>query len=114
AVLINLGAAPQTVTLSLSGTTVARFTVARQSTAAAPWADLGPITLGGNVATLNLPAQSITTLQGIISPPVNNNASIAGTLFNDADADGALDAGEARLAGRTVYIDANHNGVKDA
>jgi hypothetical protein len=42
------------------------------------------------------------------------SAAIAGTVFNDADADGVRDPGEGVLAGRTVYLDANANGTRDA
>lgn len=38
-------------------------------------------------------------------PVVPEPATIAGTLFVDRDADGVRDAGEAGLAGRTVYLD---------
>jgi protocatechuate 3,4-dioxygenase beta subunit len=42
-------------------------------------------------------------------------SSISGSVFEDADADGgARAAGEAGLAGRVVYIDANANSTKDA
>lgn len=39
--------------------------------------------------------------------------SISGTLFEDADADGKLDTGEAAIGGFTIYIDANNNGSLD-
>jgi protocatechuate 3,4-dioxygenase beta subunit len=42
-------------------------------------------------------------------------SSIGGSVYEDADADGAArEAGEAGLAGRVVYIDANANAAKDA
>src|SRR5439155_21578407 len=41
--------------------------------------------------------------------------SISGTAYEDADADAAArEAGEAALAGRVVYLDANANGANDA
>jgi serine protease len=40
--------------------------------------------------------------------------SIAGRVFSDTDADGVLDVGEPGLAGVTVYVDANSNGLLDA
>jgi hypothetical protein len=40
-------------------------------------------------------------------------ASVAGTVYDDANENGARDAGESGLAGRTVYLDLNHNGVRD-
>ena len=39
---------------------------------------------------------------------------VSGTVFEDADADGAArEAGESGLAGRTVYVDLDADGVKD-
>ena len=40
--------------------------------------------------------------------------AISGTVFNDANADWNLNAGEARLANWTVYVDSNNNGKLDA
>ena len=42
-----------------------------------------------------------------------NNASIAGTLYNDANGNGSQDTGESGKSGVTVFIDSNNNGVKD-
>jgi hypothetical protein len=39
--------------------------------------------------------------------------TLTGTVFNDADANGALDPGEAGLAGWQVFNDANNNGKLD-
>jgi len=43
----------------------------------------------------------------------NGAGSIAGSVFNDANYNGARDSGEAGLPGVTVYLDANNNGVLD-
>lgn len=43
----------------------------------------------------------------------NETVVISGTVFNDYNGDGTLGFGEAPLAGRTVFIDANGNGVYD-
>jgi parallel beta-helix repeat protein len=40
-----------------------------------------------------------------------SGASIVGTVFNDANGNGKFDPGETGLKGRTVYIDANHDGL---
>src|SRR5262249_34002549 len=40
-------------------------------------------------------------------------ASVRGSVFDDADADGIRDAGEAGLQGATVYLDLNGNGMRD-
>ncbi|HLA86189.1 MAG TPA: proprotein convertase P-domain-containing protein, partial [Thermoguttaceae bacterium] len=49
------------------------------------------------------------------APPQPNAPAneIQGSVFNDANANGRKDAGEAGLAGQTVFLDANHNGVLD-
>ncbi|WP_182867220.1 beta-propeller fold lactonase family protein [Rhodopirellula sp. JC639] len=40
--------------------------------------------------------------------------SIQGVLWDDLNADGVMDPAENRLAGRTVFLDDNHNGVLDS
>lgn len=40
--------------------------------------------------------------------------SITGTVFDDLDGDGTLDAGETGTGGRVVYLDQNQNGAWDA
>ena len=42
------------------------------------------------------------------------SATAKGRVYNDADRDGALDAGEGGVAGVRVYDDRNHNGVLDS
>ena len=44
----------------------------------------------------------------------SSSASIAGTVFNDANKNGSFDGGDVTLASRVVYIDANNNGKLDA
>ncbi|MCX7425571.1 MAG: proprotein convertase P-domain-containing protein [Planctomycetia bacterium] len=46
-----------------------------------------------------------------VVPDADNE--IHGTVWDDADGDGSRDAGEAGVAGQTVYLDDNHNGVRD-
>ena len=41
-------------------------------------------------------------------------AIVTGLVFNDADGDGVKDAGEAGLAGVTMFVDENNNGALDA
>ena len=41
-------------------------------------------------------------------------ASIAGSVYEDDDADATRDGGEGGLAGRTVYVDVNDDGDLDA
>jgi len=58
---------------------------------------------------------SLTT-PGVVLTVVNKSAlgTISGTIFDDANADGQLEAGELGLSGRTLFLDLNHNGVLDA
>ncbi|MCW2276516.1 Ca2+-binding RTX toxin-like protein/subtilisin family serine protease [Rhodoblastus acidophilus] len=42
------------------------------------------------------------------------NSSVAGAIYNDLNANGVRDSGEAGLAGRVVFNDINNNGVRDA
>ncbi|NUQ64866.1 MAG: proprotein convertase P-domain-containing protein [Pirellulales bacterium] len=46
-------------------------------------------------------------------PPAPGGGGLRGSVFQDADRDGAFDAGESGLAGQTVFIDANNNGRRD-
>lgn len=40
-------------------------------------------------------------------------SNIEGVLWDDANGNGSLDSGEQRLAGRTVFVDSNDNGILD-
>src|SRR5450432_1772749 len=42
------------------------------------------------------------------------DSSISGTVFNDLNADGTQNAGEAGLANQTVFLDQNFDGAFDA
>lgn len=57
---------------------------------------------------------SATTLTGALGTrqPLNK-AVLAGVVYDDANANRARDAGEAGIAGRTVYLDADHDGAFD-
>ncbi len=44
----------------------------------------------------------------------DNDGTISGYKFNDADADGVWDNGEKGLSGWVVYLDGNNNGYKDS
>jgi len=64
---------------------------------------------------------SIDAVQGLKSnphdgepePEPNPVNDISGAVFDDTNANGAQDAGELGLAGQTVFLDANQNGVLD-
>ena len=49
----------------------------------------------------------------VVIQSIGGEGDLAGTSFEDLDFDGAQDAGEAGLAGATVFADANDNGVLD-
>ncbi|MFT3786744.1 MAG: SdrD B-like domain-containing protein [Tepidisphaeraceae bacterium] len=46
--------------------------------------------------------------------PIAPTTEIAGTVFSDANGNTVRDAGESGIAGATVYIDSNNNGVFDS
>lgn len=107
------GDASNNAVISADGSTIA-FTTASTNI-------LGPKSVGG-IVTVNLQrllaehrveltpgAQSA----GIDFGQVAVTSSLAGTLWQDDNGDGAIDAGEPRLPGRTVYIDTDNNRVFD-
>ncbi|MEQ8958979.1 MAG: SdrD B-like domain-containing protein, partial [Coleofasciculus sp. C2-GNP5-27] len=57
---------------------------------------------------------SNTTVTDVDFGNVEEFGSISGQKFEDIDGDGIKDAGEAGLAGWTIFIDANDNGSLDA
>src|SRR5262249_46063718 len=54
-----------------------------------------------------------TAPQSVTATITDNLTSISGAVFLDYNADGVIEAGEAGLAGRTVLLDMNGNGVLD-
>ncbi|KQP49886.1 CARDB domain-containing protein [Pseudorhodoferax sp. Leaf274] len=66
------------------------------------------------------PGTLVQVTVGADAPEVTQNfgafalASLSGTVFDDANANGLRDIEEAALAGRLVLLDANNNGVADA
>ncbi|KQP20290.1 LamG-like jellyroll fold domain-containing protein [Pseudorhodoferax sp. Leaf265] len=65
------------------------------------------------------PGTQVQVTLGADAPDVTQNfgafalASLSGTVFDDANANGVRDLEEAALAGRLVLLDANANGVAD-
>jgi O-glycosyl hydrolase len=79
-VLINAGATDQTVNLSFLGAGVSSFNVDHMTDATHNFVDQGPVTVTNGIATINLPAQSIITLQGstlIVAPAVTGLTALA-------------------------------------
>src|SRR5207302_8781430 len=61
-------------------------------------------------SALTAPAGQIITANSVGQ---TTQAVIAGTVYDDANASGAQDPGEAGVADRTVFLDANGNGQLD-
>ena len=66
-----------------------------------------------------LASQSVQVTAGQISKNVNlaeapHNSTISGTVFNDLNVNGKLDAGEPGIAGRTVFLNIDGTGQPDA
>jgi Domain of unknown function (DUF4214)/SdrD B-like domain len=129
----SLGGAIATFTDTFSNDTGASFSVTID------WGDNTPLdTTTGNVTFANgvftvhgthtyaspLFASSVVpitvtitslTAPGVVATVVNEAAlgGITGAIFDDANADGALESGELGLSGRTLFLDLNHNGTLD-
>ena len=80
-----------------------------------PASDFHDITSGNNGNAASVGYDLVT---GIGSPIVNNvvyglmgNASISGTVFQDNNSDGVENGTDTPIAGATVYIDTNNDGV---
>ncbi|MGH7214748.1 MAG: hypothetical protein ACREIT_08290, partial [Tepidisphaeraceae bacterium] len=62
---------------------------------------------------------SVDTLHAIVTPVVQGpppvfGGSVSGTVFDDTNGNGALDSGEAGVAGVSVFFDSNSNGLLDS
>lgn len=116
-VLVNSSTEAQTVTLRLGDTGVAKFGTAFASTEAFTWKALRSYTVRGGRVTLQMPARSIFTLVGSTARPAAVVAApagrIAGVYFDDRNANGRQDTGDAGLAGDKVFLDMNANGTRD-
>lgn len=65
---------------------------------------------------VNLPAHGgfeSWGVSGSSTPLTDTTGSISGTVFNDLNGDGKLEAGEGGLGGWTVFLDANGDGIPD-
>ena len=62
--------------------------------------------------TSDLPALKTNFLIGYT--PLPATGTVSGKVFQDTNGNGQLTSGEPYVAGRTVYVDANNNGSKDA
>ncbi len=61
-----------------------------------------------NVVTVTPSADTLAPAFGLFTP-----ATISGVAFSDLDQDGLRDAGETGLAGRTIFLDSDDDGVLD-
>ena len=87
----------------------ASFTVATAGTHTLTFKSLGPADTGGRGGEVN----DRTTFIDNVSIAVASTGAVRGSVFNDPNANGKKDAGEAGLSGWLVYLDANNNGQFD-
>jgi len=73
------------------------------------WSQTAPVG-GTHVVTVGWGDNAIDKDFGNVPDP----AAITGTKYNDLDRDGVFDVGEPGLAGWTIFLDTNGNGVADA
>lgn len=76
-VLINDGSSQETVNLSLPGSNVNFFNIARRSSAAETWMNIGPVNVVSGVASVTMPADSVITLQGPIDTGIDPPRPVA-------------------------------------
>jgi len=65
------------------------------------------------VYTVSRPEQGLTNRNFFVTTLPPGTASITGSVYDDANANGRRDPGETGLANWGVYLDSNHNGTKD-
>ncbi len=62
---------------------------------------------------IHLGTYSIWTNYTVVTPPLIKTASISGSIYYDKNKNGKWETGENAIAGRTVWIDLDNDGVKD-
>jgi len=75
-----------------------------------------PATNAVSVALANLKTQtgvSLSLTPQDITPPTDTLGTIAGIVWNDADADRVIDLTETPASGKTVYLDIDNDSVRD-
>jgi Ca2+-binding RTX toxin-like protein len=81
------------------------------------WVLLGTYTLSAgtssSVTISNTGTTGYVIADGVRFVPVVATATISGTVFNDANGNGAQNTGETGVPSRTVYIDLNKDGILD-
>jgi subtilisin-like proprotein convertase family protein len=82
-----------------------------------PESDFNDITSGNNGFAAGVGYDLVTgrgsPIANVLVPALAGVQSISGTVFQDNNGDGVLDAGDTPIAGATVYLDANDNGMLD-
>src|SRR5206468_6292055 len=74
-------------------------------------AAIGTHTIRGRIKDKDGGFTDYTTTITVKAPAL---ASISGTVFADNNGNAKVDAGEAGISGRKLYIDKNKNGILDA
>ena len=65
----------------------------------------------GTTGAESIGAPAVLAASAVASP--GTTSTIGGTVFDDTNANGAHDGGEAGVSGVAVFVDVNHNGVYD-
>ena len=112
AVAINEADKKEILHLNVAGLNLAQFDYGYVSTADTPWQKLKPVAVVDGVATLAMPAGSIFTLVAKTNEVAPG--AVSGVYFDDKNRDGAKDDGESGFAGDKVFLDLNHDDVREA
>ncbi|HEX4793260.1 MAG TPA: SdrD B-like domain-containing protein [Humisphaera sp.] len=101
---LNMGIGSDTLTVAAGSNAIVNF-----------GASNGDLTINGNGNTLLIIGTGNPTIVFASDKSGGGSTgSIAGTVFNDTNANGRQDSGEAGIVGRRVFLDLNRNGRLDA
>ena len=114
----NLYATPASVALSINGGARTTFTNSDLTPGTNNWKQFTKtFTATGSSTTLAFfNAQTTNNFTGLDNVVVTalTTGTINGTVFNDINGNGTINTGESGLAGVSVFLDTNHNGIHDA
>jgi hypothetical protein len=83
------------------------YTVVGSHAYTSPILSSGTLTVSVTISSLSVPGATAAVSTKLLT------GSLGGVIFDDANANGLLDAGELGLSGRTVFLDLNHNATLD-
>ena len=69
-----------------------------------------------NTTVTAAPAAPVTVVSPVVmpAPASKNTASLTGVAFNDSNKNGKYDKGDSLAAGKTIWLDLDNDGIKDA